>query len=429
MKKTINLLTMGCSKNRVDSEILMRQLVANGFDVSYEAESGKFDFVVINTCGFINDAKEESINTILEFAEQKKNRRVGKIVVCGCLSQRYREELKAEIPEVDAWFGKFELKPMLQYFNAEYHCNLQPGRTLTTPPHYAYVKISEGCNRTCSFCAIPNITGSYKSRPKEEILEECRLLVASGVKEIILIAQDLSFYGVDLYKKQCLAELMEQIAEIDGLAWLRIHYTYPAHFPLDVLDVMARHSNICNYLDIALQHISDNMLTRMRRNISKQETYNLVREFRKRVPGLVLRTTLLVGHPDETDQDFAELVEFVKDVRFDRLGVFTYSNEEHTYAFENYTDNVPEDVKQRRMEEIMAIQQQISLEINQKKIVQTIKVLIDRQEGEYFVGRSEGDSPEVDGEVLVSGANLPIGDFVSVRVTDADEFDLYAELA
>ena len=259
-------------------------------------------------------------------------------------------------------------------------------------------------------------------------MEECRLLVASGVKEIILIAQDLSFYGVDLYKKQCLAELMEQIAEIDGLAWLRIHYTYPAHFPLDVLDVMARHSNICNYLDIALQHISDNMLTRMRRNISKQETYNLVREFRKRVPGLVLRTTLLVGHPDETDQDFAELVEFVKDVRFDRLGVFTYSNEEHTYAFENYTDNVPEDVKQRRMEEIMAIQQQISLEINQKKIGQTIKVLIDRQEGEYFVGRSEGDSPEVDGEVLVSGANLPTGDFVSVRVTDADEFDLYAEL-
>lgn len=429
MKKTINLLTMGCSKNRVDSEILMRQLVANGFDVSYEAESGNFDFVVINTCGFINDAKEESINTILEFAEQKKHRRVGKIVVCGCLSQRYREELKAEIPEVDAWFGKFELKPMLQYFNAEYHCNLQPGRTLTTPSHYAYVKISEGCNRTCSFCAIPNITGSYKSRPKEEILEECRLLVASGVKEIILIAQDLSFYGVDLYKKQCLAELMEQIAEIDGLAWLRIHYTYPAHFPLDVLDVMARHSNICNYLDIALQHISDNMLTRMRRNISKQETYNLVREFRKRVPGLVLRTTLLVGHPDETDQDFAELVDFVKDVRFDRLGVFTYSNEEHTYAFENYTDNVPEDVKQRRMEEIMAIQQQISLEINQKKIGQTIKVLIDRQEGEYFVGRSEGDSPEVDGEVLVSGANLPIGDFVSVRVTDADEFDLYAELA
>ena len=401
MKKTINLLTMGCSKNRVDSEILMRQLVANGFDVSYEAESGRFDFVVINTCGFINDAKEESINTILEFAEQKKHRRVGKIVVCGCLSQRYREELKAEIPEVDAWFGKFELKPMLQYFNAEYHCNLQPGRTLTTPSHYAYVKISEGCNRTCSFCAIPNITGSYKSRPKEEILEECRLLVASGVKEIILIAQDLSFYGVDLYKKQCLAELMEQIAEIDGLAWLRIHYTYPAHFPLDVLDVMARHSNICNYL----------------------------REFRKRAPGLVLRTTLLVGHPDETDQDFAELVEFVKDVRFDRLGVFTYSNEEHTYAFENYTDNVPEDVKQRRMEEIMAIQQQISLEINQKKIGQTIKVLIDRQEGEYFVGRSEGDSPEVDGEVLVSGANLPIGDFVSVRVTDADEFDLYAELA
>ena len=420
---------MGCSKNRVDTEILMRQLEANGFDVYYEAEKGKFDFVVINTCGFINDAKEESINIILDYAEQKKRHRVGKIVVFGCLSQRYRTDLEKEIPEVDAWFGKFELRPMLEYFKSEYFCNLQPQRIVTTPSHYAYVKIAEGCNRTCSFCAIPQITGAYKSRTKEDILQECEALVETGVKEIILIAQDLSFYGVDIYKKQCLAELMESIANIKGLHWLRIHYTYPAHFPTDVLDVMARHDNICKYLDIALQHISDHMLTQMRRNISKQETYDLVARFRERVPGLVLRTTLLVGHPDETDEDFAELVEFVKKVRFDRLGVFTYSNEEDTFAYKNYADNVPENVKQSRMEKIMEIQQQISLEINEEKIGSAIDVLIDRQEGEFYVGRSQGDSPEVDGEVLVSADELPVGEFVKVRVTDADEFDLYAELA
>lgn len=417
---------MGCSKNRVDTEILMRQLEANGFDVYYEAEKGKFDFVVINTCGFINDAKEESINIILDYAEQKKRHRVGKIVVFGCLSQRYRTDLEKEIPEVDAWFGKFELRPMLEYFKSEYFCNLQPQRIVTTPSHYAYVKIAEGCNRTCSFCAIPQITGAYKSRTKEDILQECEALVETGVKEIILIAQDLSFYGVDIYKKQCLAELMESIANIKGLHWLRIHYTYPAHFPTDVLDVMARHDNICKYLDIALQHISDHMLTQMRRNISKQETYDLVARFRERVPGLVLRTTLLVGHPDETDEDFAELVEFVKKVRFDRLGVFTYSNEEDTFAYKNYADNVPENVKQSRMEKIMEIQQQISLEINEEKIGSAIDVLIDRQEGEFYVGRSQGDSPEVDGEVLISSKNLQIGSVVTVKIVDADEFDLYA---
>lgn len=427
MRKKINLLTMGCSKNRVDTELLMRQLDANGFDVYYEAEKGKFDYVVINTCGFINDAKEESINIILEYAELKKARKIGKIVVFGCLSQRYRADLEAEMPEVDAWFGKFELEKMLEYFGSEYFCNLQPRRIITTPPHYAYVKISEGCNRTCSFCAIPHITGPYKSRTKEDILQECQALVTSGVKEIILIAQDLSFYGVDIYKKQCLGELMEDIANIKGLHWLRIHYTYPAHFPMDVLDVMARHDNICKYIDIALQHISDNMLTRMRRNISKQETYDLVAKFRERVPGLVLRTTLLVGHPDETDEDFAELVEFVERTRFDRLGVFTYSNEEDTYAYKNYTDNVPDDVKQQRMEQIMQIQQQISLEINQNKIGQTLEVLIDRKEGEFFVGRSQGDSPEVDGEVLVTADNLQIGSVIKAKITDADEFDLYAE--
>lgn len=426
MRKKINLLTMGCSKNRVDTELLMRQLDANGFDVYYEAEKGKFDYVAINTCGFINDAKEESINIILEYAELKKKKKIGKIVVFGCLSQRYRTDLEAEMPEVDAWFGKFELKKMLEYFGSEYFCNLQPRRIITTPPHYAYVKIAEGCNRTCSFCAIPHITGHYKSRTKEDILQECQALVMSGVKEIILIAQDLSFYGVDLYKKQCLGELMEDIANIKGLHWLRIHYTYPAHFPIDALDVMARHDNICKYIDIALQHISDNMLTRMRRNISKQETYDLVAKFRERVPGLVLRTTLLVGHPDETDEDFAELVEFVERTRFDRLGVFTYSNEEDTYAYKNYADNVPDNVKQQRMEQIMQIQQQISLDINQKKIGQTLEVLIDRKEGEFFVGRSQGDSPEVDGEVLVTADNLQIGSVINAKITDADEFDLYA---
>jgi len=420
---------MGCSKNRVDTEILMRQLQANGYDVYYEAEqqNPKFDFVVINTCGFINDAKEESINIILEYAELKKKRKIGKIVVFGCLSQRYRADLQSEMPEVDAWFGKFDLKAMLDYFGSEYFCNLQPMRVVSTPSHYAYVKIAEGCNRKCSFCAIPHITGQYKSRPMDEIVNECLSLVSMGVKEIILIAQDLSFYGVDLYKKQSLAQLMEKIAEIDGLHWLRIHYTYPAHFPEDVLDVMCRHKNICKYLDIALQHISDHMLSHMRRNISKEQTYDLVRKFRERVPGLVLRTTLLVGHPDETDEDFAELVDFVERIRFDRLGVFTYSDEENTFAYDNYTDNVPDEVKQSRMERIMQIQQQISLEINQQKIGQTIEVMVDRREGDFFVARSQGDSPEVDGEVLVAAYDLQIGSVVDVVVTDADEFDLYAD--
>lgn len=419
---------MGCSKNRVDTEILMRQLEANGFDVYYEQQTGKFDYVAINTCGFINDAKEESINIILEYAEQKKAKKVGKIVVFGCLSQRYGQELAAEIPEVDAWFGKFELEKMLLFFGASYFPTIQPRRAVSTPSHYAYVKISEGCNRQCSFCAIPYITGKHISRPKEEIVQECELLVKSGVKEIILIAQELSYYGVDLYGKQCLADLMEAIANIEGLGWLRIHYTYPAHFPLDVLDVMAKHDNICNYLDIALQHISDNMLQKMRRNISKQATYELVEQFRKRVPNLVLRTTLMVGHPGETEEDFAELVDFVEKVRFDRLGVFTFSNEENTYSYENYADDIPDEVKQARMEKIMQIQQQISLEINQEKVGQVIKVLIDRQEGGFYVGRSQGDSPEVDGEVLVSASNLNIGEFVDVKITDADEFDFYASV-
>jgi ribosomal protein S12 methylthiotransferase len=427
MHNKINLFTMGCSKNRVDSEIFIRQLTANGFEVSYEQPDGKFKYVVINTCGFINDAKEESIDLILHYAQEKAEGKVGKIVVFGCLSQRYKEDLKKEIPEVDAWFGKFELKTMLEYFKADYHCNLKPKRVLTTPSHYAYVKISEGCNRTCSFCAIPRITGGHQSRTIEDIVDECRSLVQNGVKEIILIAQDLSYYGIDIYQKPRLAELMEQIALVEGLKWLRIHYTYPAHFPMDILPVMAKYPNICKYLDIALQHISDPMLKAMRRNITQKETYGLIARFREQVPGLILRTTLLVGHPNESEQDFAELVEFVGKTRFDRLGVFTYSHEEDTYAYRNYTDNVPDNVKQERMSLLMEIQQQISFEINQQKIGNIIEVLIDRKEGDFYICRSQSDSPEVDGEVLVkSNSEIHIGSFINVKIYDADEFDLYA---
>ncbi len=429
MTKSINLFTMGCSKNRVDSEIFIRQLTANGFEVAHEQPDGKFNFIVINTCGFINDAKEESIDLILQYANQKQAGNIEKIVVFGCLSQRYKEELKKEIPEVDAWFGKFELKAMLDYFKAEYRCNLNPKRVLTTPSHYAYVKISEGCNRTCSFCAIPKITGGYQSRPMDEILDECRNMVQSGVKEIILIAQDLSYYGIDLYKKPMLAQLMEQIAQIENLFWLRIHYTYPANFPTDILPVMAKYPNICKYLDIALQHISDNMLKAMRRNISKKETYELIKSFREQVPGLTLRTTLLVGHPGETEADFNELMDFVCDVRFDRLGVFTYSHEEDTFAYRNYSDDIDPEIKEERMSRIMELQQEISLEINQQKIGKKMPVLIDRQEGEFYIGRSQGDSPEVDGEVMVKSTKpIQIGSFIEVDIYDADEFDLYGEI-
>lgn len=421
---------MGCSKNRVDSEMLIRQLTENGYDVYYEAEKGKYDYVAINTCGFIDDAKTESIEIIFHYIEEKAKGKIGKIVVFGCLSERYKKDLIQEMPEVDAWFGKFELEKMLEYFGAKYYDNLMPMRTVTTPKHYAYVKISEGCNRTCSFCAIPRITGCYKSRKMEDIMAECQCLVNQGAKELILIAQDLSFYGCDIYKKPMLAQLMEQIAtQIKGLHWLRIHYTYPAHFPLDILDVMAKYPNICKYIDIALQHISTPVLKAMRRNIGKDETMELIEQFRKRVPNLTLRTTLLVGHPGETEDDFNQLMDFVKTVRFDRLGVFAYSNEEGTYAFENYDDNIPQEVKQQRVDAIMELQQKISTEINQQKIGKDIEVLIDRKEGEYYVGRSQGDSPDVDGEVLIdASAKLKLGDFVTAKIYDADEYDLYAKI-
>jgi ribosomal protein S12 methylthiotransferase len=400
MGKSVNIFTLGCSKNRVDTEVLMKQLDENGFSVCHESEKEKFDYVLINTCGFIGDAKEESIETILNFTQAKEEGTIKNIIVFGCLSERYKDELKKEIPEVDAWFGKFELKEMLSYLLVDIQPKLMPNRIITTPSHYAYLKISEGCDRTCSYCAIPKITGAHKSKSIEDLVEETKGLVKMGVKEVILIAQDLSYYGIDLYKKQMLAPLMEQIAQIPGVEWLRIHYTYPAKFQMDILPVMAKYKNICNYMDIALQHISDNMLTLMRRNVTKEQTYELIRNFREQVPEMALRTTLIVGHPGETELDMEELKQFVSDIRFERLGVFEYSHEENTYAFDHYKDDIPSDVKAERAAAIMELQQQIALEQNKSKIGDTFKVLIDRREGEYYLGRTEFDSPEVDNEVL-----------------------------
>lgn len=426
MSKKVNVITLGCSKNRVDSEVLIKQLRENGFLVEHEAENPNHDYVFINTCGFIGDAKEESIETILTYTQAKALGKLEKIFVFGCLSERYKNELEREIPEVDAWFGKFELSKMLQYLKLT-EFKLTPNRIITTPAHYAYLKISEGCNRKCSYCAIPYITGNHKSKPMKMVIDEARCLVKQGVKEVILIAQDLSYYGLDIYKKQMLAPLMEELAQIPGLQWLRIHYTYPAKFPMDILPVMAKYQNICNYMDIALQHISDNMLLKMRRNITQKETYELLSEFRKQVPGIALRTTLLVGHPGETKQDFEALKQFVKDIRFERLGVFTYSHEENTYAYEQYTDDIEQEVKDARAAEIMDLQQQISWELNQKKLGREFRVLVDRKEGNYYIGRTEYDSPEIDDEVLItSKKKLRPGHFLQVKITDADEFDLFA---
>lgn len=427
MSKRVNIFTLGCSKNRVDTEVLMKQLDQNGFKVVHESPETEFDYILINTCGFIGDAKEESIETILNFTQAKEDGVIDKILVFGCLSERYKDELEKEIPEVDAWFGKFELTEMLQYMMIDAKPKLMPNRIITTPKHYAYLKISEGCNRTCSYCAIPKITGGHVSRPIEDLVEETKSLVKQGVKEVILIAQDLSYYGLDIYKKQMLAPLMEELAQIRGVEWLRIHYTYPAKFPMDILPIMAKYKNICNYMDIALQHVSDNMLGKMKRNVSKKETYELINEFRKQVPGIALRTTLLVGHPGETEDDFQELLQFVKDIRFERLGVFGYSHEENTHAYDNYSDDIPNEIKEEREAQIMEAQAQISFELNQEKVGKQYKVLIDRKEGEYYIGRTEFDSPEVDDEVLISSEKpMLIGNFSQVEITDADEYDLYA---
>lgn len=429
-KNTIDIITLGCSKNLVDSEQLIRQLEDNGYSVTHDDENPKGEIAVINTCGFIGDAKEESINMILEFAQAKEEGRLKKLFVMGCLSERYLKELSVEIPQVDKFYGKFNWAELLKDLGKAYNSTIHIERTLTTPHHYAYLKISEGCDRQCSYCAIPIITGKHVSRPMEDILEEVKYLVGKGVKEFQVIAQELTYYGVDLYKKQMLPELIEKISDIPGVEWIRLHYAYPAHFPEDLFRVMRERKNVCKYMDIALQHISDNVLTKMRRHVTQAETYRLIEKFRTEVPGIHLRTTLMVGHPGETEEDFEELKEFVRKARFDRMGAFAYSEEEGTYSAKAYEDSIPSEVKQQRLSELMDIQQGISAELSAAKIGQTMKVVIDRIEGDYYIGRTEFDSPEVDPEVLIEKGNtkLHIGEFYQTKIINADDFDLYAQI-
>ena len=429
-RNTIDIITLGCSKNLVDSEKLMRQLEACGYKVTHDSPNPQGEIAVINTCGFIGDAKEESINMILEFCEAKEEGRLKKLYVMGCLSERYLKELEVEIPQVDKFYGKFNWNELLADLGKEYHDEMAIERTLTTPKHYAYLKISEGCDRSCAYCAIPIITGKHTSRPMEEIIDEVKLLVSQGVKEFQIIAQELTYYGVDLYKSQKLPELIEKIAQVPGVEWIRLHYAYPTHFPEDLFRVMRENDNVCKYMDIALQHISDNMLTRMRRHVSKSETYDLIEKFRREVPGIHLRTTLMVGFPGETEEDFEELKEFVQKARFDRMGAFAYSEEEGTYAAEAYEDSIPQEVKQARLDELMALQQEISADLSHSKIGQEFKVIIDRKEGDYYIGRTQFDSPEVDPEVLIKadGKRLFSGRFYQVRITNADDFDLFGEI-
>lgn len=425
-KNKINVVTLGCSKNVYDSEVLMGQLKANGKDVVHEEEG---NIVVINTCGFINNAKEESVNTILEFMQKKEAGDVDKVFVTGCLSERYKPDLQKEIPNVDQYFGTTELPSLLKALGADYKHELIGERLTTTPKNYAYLKIAEGCDRPCSFCAIPLMRGKHKSTPIEDIVVEAEKLAGNGVKELILIAQDLTYYGLDLYKKRNLAELLEALVKVEGIEWIRLHYAFPTGFPMDVLDVMNREPKICNYLDIPLQHISDSILKSMRRGTTKEKTTKLLNEFRAKVPEMTIRTTLIVGYPGETEEDYQTLKEWVQAMRFERLGCFTYSHEENTHAY-NLEDDVPEEVKQERANEIMEIQSQISWELNQEKIGKEFKVVIDRKEGDYFVGRTEFDSPDVDNEVLIDATKtyLKTGEFTKVKITDAADFDLYGDV-
>lgn len=426
--KKINVVTLGCSKNLVDSELFLAQMKANNYQVSHDSDDSDARIVAINTCGFILDAKEESINTILEYAQAKRDGLIDKIFVFGCLSERYKDDLINEIPEVDGFYGKFQVRKMVEDLKADYKMSLARSRYLTTPAHYAYLKISEGCNRTCSYCAIPRMTGAHVSIPMDDLVTEATDLAKRGVKELLVIAQDLSFYGIDLYKKSQLAELISRLSAIDGIEWIKLHYAYPSKFPYDLLPVMHQKPNVARYLDIALQHCSDKMLKLMRRNTTKAETIALINRIREEVPGIHLRTTLLVGHPGETDEDFEELKDFVREIRFERLGVFPYSHEEDTYAGENYKDTIPQEVKEARAEELMMIQQEIAAEINASKIGSVLKVVIDRLEGEYYIGRTEFDSPEVDGEVLIKEGDLEIGAFYNVEITDSEDFDLYGKV-
>ena len=429
-KNQIDIITMGCSKNLVDSEILMKQFEANGYHCTHDSKKLQGEIVVVNTCGFIESAKEESINTILEFVNAKNEGKINKLFVMGCLSQRYKEDLEKEIPEVDRFYGKFNYKQLLNDLGKADIPSCNGVRHLTTPRHYAYLKIAEGCDRHCAYCAIPLITGKHVSRPKQEILDEVKTMVAAGVKEFQVIAQELTYYGVDIDGKRHIADLIRDIADIPGVKWIRLHYAYPNQFPLELLDVMNEKSNVCRYLDIALQHISDSVLKAMHRHVTKKETIDLIKQIRARVPGIHLRTTMLVGFPGETEDDFNELVEFVKWARFERLGAFVYSEEEGTFGAENYEDDVPAEVKQRRLDELMAVQQEISAEVEAEKIGETMPVIIDRKEGEYYIGRTEFCSPEVDPEVLIPTDKkvLRVGNFYSVKILQAEEFDLYGEV-
>ena len=424
-KNKINVITLGCSKNTYDSEVLMGQLKASGKDVVHEQEG---NIVVINTCGFINNAKEESINTILEYVDKKENGIVDKVFVTGCLSERYRPDLEKEIPNVDQYFGTTDLPLLLKALGADYKHELLGERLTTTPKNYAYLKIAEGCDRPCSFCAIPIMRGKHVSQSIEKLVKEAEGLAKNGVKELILIAQDLTYYGLDLYKKRNLAELLENLVKVEGIEWIRLHYAFPTGFPMDVLELMKREPKICNYIDIPLQHISDNILKSMRRGTTKEKTTKLLKDFRAAVPGMTIRTTLIVGYPGETQEDFEIMRDWVQEMKFERLGCFTYSHEENTHAY-LLEDNVPEEVKQARAAEIMDLQSQISWDLNQEKVGQTFKCIIDRKEGQYFIGRTEFDSPDVDNEVLIDASKFYVktGDFINVKIIDATEFDLYGE--
>ena len=428
-KPTIDIITLGCSKNLVDSETLMGLFESRGYHVTHDAENPQGEIAIVNTCGFIEDAKQESIDTILELVQAKEEGRLERIYVMGCLSERYLADLETEIPEVDGWYGKFNYRGILDELD---HSQVQDQiehlhRHITTPRHYAYLKIAEGCDRHCAYCAIPIITGKHQSRPMQEILDEVRYLVSQGTKEFQVIAQELTYYGIDIDGKQHIADLIERMADIEGVEWIRLHYAYPAHFPWDLLRVMREKKNVCNYLDIALQHISDHMLERMQRHVTKEQTYDLIRRMRREVPGIHIRTTLMVGFPGETDEDFRELIEFTKWARFERMGAFAYSEEDGTYSAQHYKDDVPTEVKQSRLDKLMRVQQNISAEIEGEKIGKNLRVIIDRKEGDYWIGRTEFCSPEVDPEVLIPAEeHLQIGAFYDAYITDAEEFDLYA---
>lgn len=427
-KNTIDIITLGCSKNLVDSERLMRQLELSGYKVTHDSDDPRGEIAVVNTCGFIGDAKEESINMILELGERKRKGLLKKLYVMGCLSERYLADLESELPEVDHFYGKFNWTELLAELGKQYHPECADERHLTTPSHYAYLKISEGCDRRCSYCAIPIITGRHRSRPMEDILQEVRSLVEQGVKEFQVIAQELTYYGVDLYHERRIAQLVEAIAEVPGVEWVRLHYAYPTDFPMELLRVMREHNNICRYLDIALQHSADNVLSAMHRHVNSQQTYELIEKLRAEVPGIHIRTTLMVGHPGETEEDFKQLIDFVKWARFERMGAFAYSEEEGTYSALHYQDDIPQEVKDARLSKLMRVQQAISADVQESKVGQTMRVIIDRQEGDYFVGRTEFDSPEVDPEVLIHADEslaLPTGSFQWVRIDSADDFDLY----